>query len=131
MPQKVLQLNKECLQALSGNLPVPKYSRDSLDPKILHIGVGGFHRSHMAAYTDELLNDNKSDWSIHGVGMTENDTKIAEVLYSQDCLYTLITCSNDSIRARVVGSITKFTLVAKIQMIFASKLQKLIIELYL
>ena len=48
---------------------VPRYDRGKLVPRILHVGVGGFHRAHMALYTDDAVG-NGGDWGIRGVGQT-------------------------------------------------------------
>ena len=37
------------------------YDRMLLKPRLAHIGVGGFHRSHLAVYCDELA-ELGSDW---------------------------------------------------------------------
>ena len=34
-------------------------SRASLNPSIVHLGVGGFFRSHMAVYCEDLIHDSK------------------------------------------------------------------------
>ena len=41
----------------SSGITVPSYDRAALaeDPAIVHLGVGGFHRSHMALYTCDAL----------------------------------------------------------------------------
>ena len=44
--------NLEAIEHLG--VGVPHYDRAALSPRILHLGVGGFHRAHMALYTDEL-----------------------------------------------------------------------------
>jgi ABC-type sugar transport system ATPase subunit/mannitol-1-phosphate/altronate dehydrogenase len=88
---------------------VPHYDRAALVPRILHIGVGGFHRAHMAFYTDELALAG-SDWGIRGLGLVADDRRMAEALVGQDHLYTLIERDTDSSEARVVGSIVGFTL---------------------
>jgi mannitol 2-dehydrogenase len=92
-------------------LAVPRYRRDGLVPRILHLGVGGFHRAHMALYTDEVAADG-GDWGIAGVGLLEADRRMAEVLTAQDCLYTLIERDSDGSRPRVVGSIVEYLLAA-------------------
>mmetsp|Transcript_35825 Transcript_35825/g.78469 ORF Transcript_35825/g.78469 Transcript_35825/m.78469 type:complete len:112 (+) Transcript_35825:313-648(+) len=46
---------------------VPKYDRTQVQAGILHIGVGNFHRAHMAAYMDDLMNDDfdsHREWGI-------------------------------------------------------------------
>jgi mannitol 2-dehydrogenase len=44
--------NLEAVEALG--VGVPHYDRGALAPRILHLGVGGFHRAHLARYVDEL-----------------------------------------------------------------------------
>jgi mannitol 2-dehydrogenase len=90
---------------------VPHYDRAALPPRILHIGVGGFHRAHMALYTDELA-EAGGDWGICGIGLLDADRRIADVLESQDYLYTLVERDSDGSRPRIVGSIVDYRLVA-------------------
>src|SRR5882757_8034295 len=90
---------------------VPHYDRAALPPRILHIGVGGFHRAHMALYADELA-EAGDGWGIRGVGLLDEDRRIASVLESQDHLYTLIERDSDGSRPRIVGSIVDYRLVA-------------------
>jgi len=90
---------------------VPVYERSRLVPRIAHIGVGGFHRAHMALYTDELAGAG-SDWGIGGVGLLAGDGRMATALGAQDHLYTLIERGAGSPTARVVGSIVAYTMAA-------------------
>jgi mannitol 2-dehydrogenase len=101
------------------DLPTPRYDRTALVPRILHLGVGGFHRAHMALYTDEVAAEG-GDWGIHGVGLLDGDRRMADVLQAQDHLYTLIERDNDGSRPRVVGSIIDYTLAAADPGTFAS-----------
>ncbi|MCL4166122.1 UNVERIFIED_CONTAM: hypothetical protein GTU68_033697, partial [Idotea baltica] len=90
----------------------PSYDRSKLTAGIVHIGVGGFHRSHEAFYTDELLKTTEAtDWAICGVGLREGDRTIAEILKKQDYLYSLIVKHpNGQARVRVIGSLIDFLL---------------------
>lgn len=88
---------------------VPRYDRGAIDPRILHLGVGGFHRAHLARYVDELA-ESGSGWGIRGAGLLDSDAKMAAVLGSQDYLYTLIERDSDGSRPHVVGSIVGFEL---------------------
>jgi mannitol 2-dehydrogenase len=92
--------------ALSG-IPVPTYDRARLDPAIVHVGVGGFHRAHLAVYVHELATRG-SGWGIVGLGMLAGDAKMAAALSGQDCLYTLIEKGDGEHSAQVIGSITRF-----------------------
>jgi mannitol 2-dehydrogenase len=90
---------------------VPHYDRAALAPRMLHLGVGGFHRAHMALYTDELAEDG-GDWGIRGIGLLNSDRRMASVLDSQEYLYTLIERDSSGSRLRIVGSIVGYALVA-------------------
>ena len=86
-----IPLSQENLQRLPDAIARPEYDRSQIKTGIVHIGVGGFHRSHEAYYTDALMNSGDfSQWGICGVGLREADRKIASVLEQQDYLYTLI-----------------------------------------
>ena len=88
-------------------VPVPSYDRACLEPGIVHVGVGGFHRAHLAVYVHELASRG-SEWGIVGLGLLEGDAEMAAVLGGQDCLYTLIEKSGGEPTAQVIGSITRF-----------------------
>lgn len=86
---------------------VPTYDRCALTPKLAHIGVGGFHRAHLAAYLDELA-DAESTWGIRGLGLLAQDSAMAEALAPQDHLYTLIERGNAAPVLRVIGSMVDY-----------------------
>src|SRR5919197_1138038 len=48
--------------------------REALVPRILHVGVGGFHRAHLALYSDEVAAEG-SDWGIRGAGLLDGDRR--------------------------------------------------------
>jgi mannitol 2-dehydrogenase len=91
---------------LSG-IPVPTYDRARLQPTIVHVGVGGFHRAHLAVYVHELASRG-SEWGIVGLGLLAGDAEMAAALSGQDCLYTLIEKGGGEPSAQVIGSITRF-----------------------
>ncbi|HEX8857322.1 MAG TPA: mannitol dehydrogenase family protein [Thermoleophilaceae bacterium] len=88
-------------------MPVPVYDRARLAARIVHIGVGGFHRAHFALYTHELA-EAGSDWGIVGLGLLPRDAEMAAALTGQDFLYTLIEKGNGEPCAEVIGSITGY-----------------------
>jgi mannitol 2-dehydrogenase len=85
-------------------VPVPAYDRGRLAPRIVHVGVGGFHRAHLAVYAHELAADG-GDWGIVGLGLLEQDARMAAALRAQDHLYTLIEKGGGAPTAEVIGSI--------------------------
>lgn len=109
---KAILLNKENMSLLKDRIPFPKYDRSKIKTGVVHVGVGGFHRSHQAYYTDMLMNEtNTAEWGICGVGLRKEDKKIKEVLEGQDYLYTLIIRHPDGkVETRVIGSIVDFLL---------------------
>jgi mannitol 2-dehydrogenase len=92
--------------ALRG-VPVPRYDRARLQPRIVHIGVGGFHRAHFAVYAHELAAAG-GDWGIVGLGLLPQDAEMAAALGGQDHLYTLVEKGNGEPNAAVIGSIIGF-----------------------
>jgi mannitol 2-dehydrogenase len=90
-----------------GGIPVPTYERTRLRPAIVHVGVGGFHRAHLAVYVHDLASRG-GDWGIVGLGLLAGDADMAAVLGSQDCLYTLIEKDGGEPSVQVIGSITRF-----------------------
>jgi mannitol 2-dehydrogenase len=88
-------------------VPVPGYDRRALRPRIVHVGVGGFHRAHLAVYAHELAAGG-CDWGIAGLGLLERDAEMAAALGAQDCLYTLIEKGAGEPSAAVIGSIVGY-----------------------
>lgn len=105
-----MKLNQRTLADLPADVPRPTYDRSALRVGIVHFGVGGFHRSHMAMYLDRLMNAGVAhDWAICGVGLMPGDVAVRDALTSQDCLYTLmLKDAGGQRRASVIGSITEY-----------------------
>jgi mannitol 2-dehydrogenase len=105
-------LNQKTLSSLGESVPIPSYDRARVRTGIVHIGVGGFHRSHEAMYIDRLLEQGKAEeWGICGVGVLPSDRRMAEVMEAQDGLYTLVVKHPDgTLEPRVIGSIVEFLL---------------------
>ena len=103
-------LNAKNLSLLPKEVETPSYNRSELKTGIVHVGVGGFHRSHQAFYTDRLIDSfGISDWAICGVGLLESDRSLYMRLKSQDNLYTLMVSHSDgSYTVRVIGSIIEY-----------------------
>jgi mannitol 2-dehydrogenase len=100
-----ITLKKENISMLATALPVPTYNRDALDVGVVHMSVGGFHRSHQAVYLDKLLNHEPQNWMIAGVGLTPQDKTNLDHLSQQDGLYTVLERAPDKDAASIIGSI--------------------------
>lgn len=108
------QLNQANLTNFDQSIKTPSYDRQKLKAGIVHVGVGGFHRSHEAYYINQLLNtgsDEAMNWGICGVGLREADRNMADIMQQQDCLYTLVTQSpTGEVDNEVIGVMTDFLL---------------------
>lgn len=70
--------------------------------RIVHIGVGAFHRAHQAWFTEKV--DVDREWGI--VAFTGRSPNAAQELTAQECLYTLITRGNTEDTFEVIGQIS-------------------------
>ena len=106
--QPPIRLGPSTLGAIAARgIAVPRYDRARLQRGIVHIGVGGFHRAHLALYTHELA-EAGSEWGIGGIGLLPHDATMAGVLAEQGYLYTLVEKGNDEPVVKVIGSIIDY-----------------------
>lgn len=63
-----VELKRASLSALPASVRVPAYDHAAVAPGIVHLGLGGFHRAHMARYTHDLmqLDPSAREWGIAG-----------------------------------------------------------------
>lgn len=104
------RLSNASLAAVNPAVAVPTYDRGQVKAGIVHFGVGGFHRAHMAMAIDALMKQGKAmDWGICGVGLMEFDKRMRDALVPQDGLYALTLKHPDGSReTSVIGSITEY-----------------------
>ena len=96
------RLSNASLANLAVGIKTPEYERTAVTPGIVHLGIGAFHRAHMAVYVDDLLGGDPS-WGIVGASLRRPDTK--EALEPQDGLYTIAVRDATGTHPRVIGSI--------------------------
>ncbi|WP_163650409.1 mannitol dehydrogenase family protein [Modicisalibacter sp. 'Wilcox'] len=102
-------LTQKSLAAVRHRVAVPAYDRRGLRPGILHIGLGNFHRSHMATYLDRLFAQGEAhDWAIVGSGVMPADVRMRRRLRQQDWLSTVVDLGPGAVSARVVGAMVDF-----------------------
>ena len=70
--------------------------------RAVHLGLGAFHRSHQAWYTEHAAD--REGWGI--AGFTGRSPGTAALLEEQGCLYTLVERGPAGDRPEVVGSIS-------------------------
>ena len=107
MSRDVVDLAAGAPAGLDGRVAAPTYDRAGLTTGIVHFGIGGFHRAHLAAYLDELMESGEGrEWAVTGVGVMPHDRRIVETLTAQNGLYTLVVKHPDGrLDPRVIGSI--------------------------
>ena len=104
-----IRLSDANLPKLDGSIRRPTYQRAAIEQRIVHIGVGGFHRAHQAVYLDDLLAmEDEPRWGECGLGVLPSDSRMRDALLGQDCLYTLVERSAQSEKVRVIGSMAAF-----------------------
>src|SRR5690606_28723984 len=97
------------LNDLAPGVVHPGYDRAGLRPGILHVGIGNFHRAHMAWYLDRLFAQGEGhDWALIGAGVRPGDALMREKLQKQDWLTTLVELDPKGLNARVIGSMVDF-----------------------
>ena len=104
-----IPLNSAALAALPAGVHGPAYDRTALTPGILHVGVGNFHRAHMAVYLDRLFGlGHDHDWALVGAGVRPGDAAMRDRLAGQDWLTTVVELDPSGLTARVIGSMIDF-----------------------
>lgn len=101
----MIKLSAATLPQLENRAQVPQYDRNQYKSGIVHMSVGGFHRSHQALYVDELMNTAPGDWLICGVGLMESDKEHLQNLAAQDHYYTVVERTADEDTIKIVGAI--------------------------
>ena len=110
-----IELKRSTLRGLSPEIGVPGYDPGSLRVGIVHLGLGGFHRAHMARYTDLLIarRPDQAVWAIAGAGLLPGDRRMSDALLPQDGLYTLLERSATEETVSVVGAIARVLFTAE------------------
>ncbi len=101
-------LSSATLASLPAEVRPPDYDRAALQRSIVHIGVGGFHRAHLATYVDELCRAGHHEWGIVGSGVLDHDAAMAEALGAQDTLFTVIERGPSDTSTSIVGSMIDY-----------------------
>lgn len=90
--------------ATLGDLPArvarPAFDPARLEPGIVHLGIGAFHRAHQAVFTEDAIVAKGGDWGIIGASLQRPD--VPDALQAQDCLYTVESLGNAA-SYRVMG----------------------------
>ena len=96
------RLSTATLGQVPDGVALPGYDRTGLTTGIVHLGIGAFHRAHLAATVDACLADDPR-WGICGVSLRSPTTR--DALAPQDGLYTLGVQSEVGLAPRVIGAV--------------------------
>ncbi len=104
------RLCHETLRTVAAAARRPSYNRTQLTAGIVHLGIGAFARCHLAAVTEEVLEQRAAaglplDWGIIGVSLRRPEQR--DLLAPQDYLYTMISRGPRGPHARVIGALTR------------------------
>jgi mannitol-1-phosphate/altronate dehydrogenase len=100
-------LNRTNLGRLIPPVQLPEFDPAQVKAGIVHLGLGGFHRAHMARYTHRLM-EQRADalqWGIVGAGLMPADQRMRDSLAPQDNLYTLVERGAGDETVSVIGSL--------------------------
>jgi mannitol-1-phosphate/altronate dehydrogenase len=105
----MISLNRKAPLSLPDDVAAPRYDIRSVKPGIVHIGLGGFHRSHLARYMHDLMEIDPEalNWGIVGSGLRDSDVPLLRALERQDGLFTLIERDAEGETKTVIGSIVR------------------------
>jgi len=98
-----IRLSNATLAHLPADITVPVYDREKCGVGIVHLGIGAFHRCHMAVYTEDALARSGGDWRILGVSL--RSPAIRDQLNPQDGLYTVVVKDHGATSYHVIGSV--------------------------
>lgn len=109
-----VRLSLATLATLGPHVRSPRFDPSIVTLGIVHLGLGGFHRAHMARYTHDLmeLDPLACEWGIVGAGLLPEDRGMQDALAPQDFLYTHFERDGSEEAATVVGAIREVILAA-------------------
>ena len=102
-----IPLSRAALAALPPSVQRPRFDPAAVSPGIVHLGLGGFARAHLARYTHDLM-DRRADmlgFGIVGAGLLPGDRRMRDSLVPQDNLYTLVERDGAEEAVTVIGSL--------------------------
>ncbi len=87
----MLQLSNENLSQFKlASIKVPTYNRKNLNPSLVHIGLGAFHRAHYLSYVEDLMNKGIYKDGVYEIDLIPANKEFISRLKEQDYLYTIL-----------------------------------------
>ncbi|HXH15970.1 MAG TPA: mannitol dehydrogenase family protein [Sphingomonas sp.] len=104
-----MRLCRATLSALAKTVAQPE-SSDAPVRRIVHLGIGAFHRAHQAVYTQDAIAPDDG-WRITGVSL--RSPQVRDTLAPQDGLYTVTERSNGVTATRLIDVIDTLLVAAE------------------
>jgi fructuronate reductase len=98
------QLNRENY-LLHRSANPPQYNLEQVKIGVIHMGLSAFHRGHQALFFEKILRSGNLNFGVAGV--TQRSSDVADVMNSQDCLYTINEREGAGFAPIIVGAIRK------------------------
>ena len=98
------QLNRENYSSHRSANP-PQYDLNQVKIGVIHMGLSAFHRGHQALFFERVLRSGNLNFGV--VGVTQRSSDVADVMNSQDCLYTINEREGAGFAPIIVGAIRK------------------------
>jgi fructuronate reductase len=98
------QLNRENYLSHRSANP-PQYDLNEVKIGVIHMGLSAFHRGHQALFFERVLRSGNLNFGVAGV--TQRSSDVADVMNSQDCLYTINEREGAGFAPIIVGAIRK------------------------
>jgi len=102
---EIKRLNAANLAGLGSEIRRSDFNPSTLLPGIMHLGIGAFHRAHMAFHTQRAINNDPENaaWGIRGVSF--RSPAIRDTLADQDYLYALSSRENENEELEIIGTV--------------------------
>lgn len=82
------------------------YNRKKLQERIVHLGLGAFHRAHQAFIFNALNNSSEAEhWGICSINLFDDGMNIVNKLKEQDIVYHVIERTANNTKATAIDSI--------------------------
>lgn len=90
--------------SLPSHVQQPRYDRQQLRSRIVHLGFGAFHRAHQALLTNRVLNAKGGDWGICEISLFSGDVLMSQ-LRAQNHLFTVLEKGAEGHQPIIVGAV--------------------------
>ena len=83
----------------------PSYDLSQVKIGVIHMGLSAFHRGHQGLFFERVLRGGNLNFGV--VGVTQRSSDVADVMNTQDCLYTINEREGAGFAPIIVGAIRK------------------------